>query len=321
MEMLKYFKALSDLTRLRLVNVLLHHELSVNELVTLTAMGQSRISRHLKILMDSEILDCRRDGVWAFYSVSRHSDGRKFIDAVKYLFEEKAPLTQDLLTARRLIEDRKVKTMQFFNTIAQNWDHLKQDILGRFDLNAAILNHMPSCSTAVDLGCGTGELLIHMTSAASHIIGVDSSAKMIDQARQRFINTPISPDLRLGELEHLPLSDSEADCAVISMVLHHMSNPVAAMLEINRILKPGGALIIADFEKHTNETMRNTYGDRWLGFHRHEISDFLDASGFSLTHAQTYPLHQNLTLNIFYAEKLMHNKGETHEYTSNKRFS
>ncbi len=321
MEMLKYFKALSDSTRIRLVNVLIHYELSVNELVALTDMGQSRISRHLKILMDSEILECRRDGVWAFYSVSKNSNGRKFIDAVKYLFEEEHPLTQDLLTAKRLIEDRKIKTMQFFNTIAQNWDHLKKDILGKFDLNTAILTHMPPCKTAVDLGCGTGELLSHMTSAAAHVIGVDSSARMIDQARQRFINTRVNPDLRLGELEHLPLSDNEADCAVISMVLHHMSNPVNAMLEINRILKPGGILIIADFEKHANENMRNTYGDRWLGFHRHEIADFLATSGFSLTNIQTYALHKDLTLNIFYAEKSNHYKGEPHAHPGNKKFS
>ena len=44
------FKALADETRLRLLRILLHHELSVNELVSILKMGQSRISRHLRVL-------------------------------------------------------------------------------------------------------------------------------------------------------------------------------------------------------------------------------------------------------------------------------
>ena len=50
---LVYFKALSDETRLRLVHILLHYELSVNELVRILGMGQSRVSRHLKILTEA----------------------------------------------------------------------------------------------------------------------------------------------------------------------------------------------------------------------------------------------------------------------------
>lgn len=47
---IRYFKALSDETRLRLTYVLERYELSVNELVSILEMGQSRVSRHLKIL-------------------------------------------------------------------------------------------------------------------------------------------------------------------------------------------------------------------------------------------------------------------------------
>ena len=47
------FKALADETRLRLLRILLHHELSVNELVSILKMGQSRISRHLRVLSDA----------------------------------------------------------------------------------------------------------------------------------------------------------------------------------------------------------------------------------------------------------------------------
>ena len=61
MKALRYLKALSDETRLRLALVLFHYELSVNELVSLLNMGQSRISRHLKILTEAGLLQSRRD--------------------------------------------------------------------------------------------------------------------------------------------------------------------------------------------------------------------------------------------------------------------
>ena len=50
---IRYFKALSDETRLRLTYVLERYELSVNELVSILEMGQSRVSRHLKILTEA----------------------------------------------------------------------------------------------------------------------------------------------------------------------------------------------------------------------------------------------------------------------------
>ena len=50
---IRYFKALSDETRLRLAYVLDRYELSVNELVSILEMGQSRVSRHLKILTEA----------------------------------------------------------------------------------------------------------------------------------------------------------------------------------------------------------------------------------------------------------------------------
>ena len=61
---LLFFKALSDETRLRLVHILLHYELSVNELVSILDMGQSRVSRHLKILTEAGLLTSRRWTSW-----------------------------------------------------------------------------------------------------------------------------------------------------------------------------------------------------------------------------------------------------------------
>jgi len=90
------FKALSDETRLRLLNLSLHHELNVNEIVRVLAMGQSRVSRHLKILTDSGLLTYRRDGLWIFYSAVSDGPGSDFIQSVRYLFESDRRFHLDL---------------------------------------------------------------------------------------------------------------------------------------------------------------------------------------------------------------------------------
>lgn len=303
MKSLNYFKALADITRIRIYNVLLYHELSVNELVQLLKMGQSGISRHLKILTESGLLNCRRHGIWAFYSADISNGSEKFIQAVQYLFKEESSLNQDLLRAQLIIKERNLETKQFFNTIAHKWDLLKLKILGSFDLNATIVENIVPGSEAADLGCGTGELLSVLKKHKIKAIGVDSSSSMLDESRKRFSGENDIVDLRLGELEHLPLRDQEVQVAVISLALHHLSDPGIALAEAKRILKPEGTLIIAEFEKHDNEILQKTYGDRWLGFNQEEVETWLIKNSFLLKKIEKHKVMQSLTIIIYKAIK------------------
>src|SRR5512136_1042292 len=66
---LKYLRALSDPTRLRIIALLEKDELSVHELQEITRLGQSRISTHLGLLQDAGFLESRRDGKRTFYQL------------------------------------------------------------------------------------------------------------------------------------------------------------------------------------------------------------------------------------------------------------
>lgn len=303
MDSLKYFKALSDETRIRLLNILLHHELKVGELVSVLEMGQSRISRHLKILADAGLVEHLREGVWGFYYIARSGPGRRFIDAVRYLFEDHPVYENDIRQAERIIEERKLSTLRFFDHIAPRWDLFKGEILGDFDLNQAIFKNVRTHRVGVDLGCGTGDLLKPMKRHAEKVIGVDSSPRMLEEARKQFQNAGGTFEIRLGEIEHLPLSDGEADFAVISLVLQYMAKPAAAVAEVSRILEQGGLFVIADFEKHNNSVLYEKYGARWLGFSRQEVEDWLKPNGFELIKVDKYQLEKGLPLNIYYAIK------------------
>ena len=308
---LSYFKALADETRVRLMHVLLHHELSVNEIVALMDMGQSRISRHLKILTDSGMIECRRDGAWAFYSAAAAGPAARFTHAIRPFFQAETRLARDLEKASDLVKHRGIQSRNFFNAIAGQWNALQQKVLGNFDLNGAILgcindymgDRADDCRLAVDLGCGTGELLLGLSKKSGFAVGIDSSRKMLDQAEKLLSPLASNVELRLGELEHLPVGNSEADLAVISMVMHHLPSPERVTLEVARILKKNGLFVIADFDKHTDETMREKYGDRWLGFSPEDIRTILNNSGFEALNIKTFQVQQSILLNITTARK------------------
>ncbi|GFM32508.1 ArsR/SmtB family transcription factor [Desulfovibrio subterraneus] len=299
---LPLIKALADETRLRLMHVLNRFELSVNELVSILEMGQSRVSRHLKILTGAGLLDSRRDGLWVFYSAPEEGPGREFIDALIPFINADHTLQADADMAAKIIEERARKTKQFFNSIAEDWDQLNRDVIGDFDLPGAIIGHMPRCKVALDLGCGTGTLLERMLEKALSVIGVDGSPRMLELAKRRLVEDADRVSLRIGELEHLPLRDGEADFAAINMVLHHLSHPGEALKEIRRVLRPGGLLALADFDRHDNEKMRSEYGDRWLGFDMTTLALKLTEAGFSLKSSKSHPVERGLSIHLIVAE-------------------
>ncbi len=295
-RLLTSFKALSDETRLRLAHVLGKYELNVNELTTLLGMGQSRVSRHLKILAESGLVTARRDGLWVFYSHGAGTEAAALWEALAAFIDPgEEPFAGDLRLARKILDERDVDTRHLFNNLAEDWDHINREILGDFDLTAAVLNLMPQCDTAVDLGCGTGAVLAGLKAKAARLIGVDGSPRMLELARRRFSGNE-SVSLRIGELDHLPLADGEAQFACLNMVLHHLSHPDEALREIRRILAPGSYLVVTDFDKHEMEAMRTEYGDRWLGFSPAEIKAILNRAGFEPEEPLRMPVRQGLSV-------------------------
>ena len=303
MDTLKQLKALADATRLRLYVLLLGHELNVNELVQVLDMGQSRISRHLKVLTECGLLASRRDGFFVYYHAPVTEEIQDLIRFVNRTLRPGSVYKEDVHRARAILEMRRQQTKLFFNRVAAHWQRLKKDILGDFDLGAQVLEKIPQTGILVDLGCGTGELLPRFAEKCRGVIGVDSSPEMLARAREGLPGTNQNIELRLGELEHLPLRDQEADAAVSNMVLHHVSVPAAGIREAARILQPGGLLLITDFAKHDQESLREKYGGVWLGFSREEIFQWLESAGFSLEEFQEYPVNHGVLIHEYLARK------------------
>ena len=112
---------------------------------------------------------------------------------------------------------------------------------------------------------------------------------MVEQARQLIAEQGLSNvDLRLGEMTHLPVADAEAEAVALNMVLHHAAQPAAVLLEINRVMRAGARLVIADLQKHDKEWVRDRLADQWLGFDPDELNGWLEQAG--LITEQVFPL-------------------------------
>ncbi len=286
-----------------MLHLLLHYELNVNELVRIMNMGQSRVSRHLKILSDSGLLASGRDGSYMYYSAVRNQEVEHLIRFIIQMGSSCPEFERDLENAQQMLEERKHQVRDFFNDLAEDWDRLKQEVLGDFSLARFIPERVSGSFAAADLGCGTGEMILELARYVERVIGVDSSSRMLEKARSRLKETQVDADLRLGELEHLPMRNEEADLVVMEMVLRHVAVPLEGLKEVSRVLKPGGIFLMAEFDSHDQEALRHRYGGIWAGFTIQQLRDWLEAAGLSSPDFQQHPVHQGLKVNVCTAVK------------------
>ncbi|WP_136514145.1 ArsR/SmtB family transcription factor [Geomonas edaphica] len=281
--MLELFKALADPCRLRLVGVLLNAELTVQELTQIMGMGQSRISRHLKILAEAGVLAVKRQGTWSYY---RAGDANPFFCAIRPEFErelEQLPeRREDLAAVAQALEARRKRSQEFFDRHAAQWDQLSRTLLPVPEYQKSLLDKVPEAAVLLEIGVGTGVLLAELARRAGRVIGVDHSPAMLEEARRRLAKVGVQgAELRLGDMNHLPLADGGAGCVVANMVLHHAARPETVLAEIARVLAPQGTLLVADLARHEQEWAREQLADQWLGFEDGELKGWLKGAGFS----------------------------------------
>ena len=107
-DLVKAFKALSDETRLRILNLLLGRECCVCEVMQVLNISEPRASRNLSALYDAGFLKLRREGLWALYSIDREGLQEHYtslIEAVKKALEGNETAVLD---RQRLQQTRRV---------------------------------------------------------------------------------------------------------------------------------------------------------------------------------------------------------------------
>ncbi len=106
-DVVKVFKALSDETRLRILNLLLEKECCVCEVMQALDISQTRASRNLSALYDAGFLKLRKDGLWSLYSINSEGLQRYFPDLIEVI--RKASAGSELVA---LDKERLKKTLR-----------------------------------------------------------------------------------------------------------------------------------------------------------------------------------------------------------------
>lgn len=275
-------KLLADSTRLRLISLLMKEELSVAELQEILDMGQSRISSHLALLRQGEIVTVRKDGKRTYYSVSDNLDPgqERLIRTACEAVSEREEIRSDQTNLERVVQKRKQIAERYFNEIAGSLG--KNYYPGRSwrGLGHFLLYMTPHIVIA-DLGAGEGEMSQLLARRAKTVFCIDNSPRMVEAGTELARSMGLENlHYLLGDIEEVPLEDESCDLALLSQAMHHAIHPERAVAEAFRILKPGGQIVILDLKEHNFEKARELYADYWLGFSENAVYQFLKGAGF-----------------------------------------
>ena len=224
---LKSLRALSDPTRLRIVALLEKDELSVNELQEITHMGQSRISTHLGLLQDAELVQSRREGKRTFYRLNQAADGtaREFIDVAVRGAKEMPEQAADQVNLKRILARRNDQQQLYFNQIAGRFDRSYGPGRSWQAFGQMLLRVLPPVVVA-DLGAGEGLLSELLARRCKKVIAVDNSEKIVAfGAAKAKKNGLKNLEFRLGDLQAPPIDPQSVDLVVLSQALHHAKEP------------------------------------------------------------------------------------------------
>lgn len=178
--------------------------------------------------------------------------------------------------------DKQEKVRRMFAAIAQSYDlnnrlhsFWQDQAWRRFAVRQAALI---GGETVVDVACGTGDLSIAFArarKAPARVIGIDYTREMLDVAerrRQAQLRAARGSDVERsicyieGDAQHLPLADATADVVSIAFGIRNVQEPKAALREFYRILRPGGRLVILEFDTPRLPVVKqlSTWYTNWL---------------------------------------------------------
>lgn len=281
-QALELIRLLGDATRLRLISLLRNESLSVVEIQEILSMGQSRISSHLALLKQADLVTDRREGKKSYYSFAEPKDARlrEICHGLLNTVAEEERFREDAMHLERILGKRRAHSEAYFNMVAERLG--KNYCPGRsWEAIGHFLLLLTPQIDIVDLGAGEGVLSQLLARRARSVICVDNAPAMVRLgSRLAKENDIANLSYQLGDIEKIPLADACADLALLSQALHHARHPERAIAEAMRILRPGGRLVILDLQEHDFEKARELYADQWLGFSANQLYAWLKQAGF-----------------------------------------
>ena len=281
--LLNALRAAAEPTRLRILALCLHGELTVSELMNILGQSQPRASRHLKLLSDAGLLERFQEGSWVFHRAAHDGQGRDVLVALQGLMPaDDITLARDAALLKEIKRDRAAQAAAYFRTNAIAWDEVRSLHVDDTEVENTILDMLPEygIEALLDVGTGTGRMLELLAPRIQSGLGIDASRDMLAVARSHLDHGGFHHcQVRQADMYRTPLSDAAYDAALIHQVLHFADDPAAAVAETARTIRPGGMMLIVDFAPHSLEQLRREHEHRRLGFSDGEIAEWMIEAG------------------------------------------
>ena len=282
-SVLSAMKAAAEPTRLRLLALCAHADLTVSDLVHILGQSQPRLSRHLKLLTEAGLLNRNREGSWVYFRLAHEGASASLAQTlVDALPDDDPTVLRDLERLEELMSDRAHRAEDYFRKVAEQWDELRALYVHDDEVEAQLsaLIAEEEVGDLLDIGTGTGRILEVLAGKVGHAVGVDMSPDMLLLARSKLERARLrNCVVRKGDMHNLPVGEGSFDAITIHQVLHYAERPAKAIQEAARVLRPGGRLFIVDFQAHGLDFLRSEHEHRWLGFEEDKMADWLTEAG------------------------------------------
>lgn len=269
-HLLAGLRAAAEPTRMRLIKVCAQQELTVSELTQILGQSQPRISRHLKLLCDAGLMERVREGAWAYFHLAGSgSDGDLARHLVDLIPDDDATIVRDLARLGTVMRDRAAVAADYFRHNAAAWDKIRSLHVEEDEVERGLAGLFPDTGIDdyLDIGTGTGRMLVLFGDRVGTCVGIDASREMLAMARANLAATGRhNCTVRQGDMYDLPWNGPSFDMVTVHMVLHYAVHPAAVIGEAARVLRPGGRLLVADFAPHGVETLRTEEAHQRMGF-------------------------------------------------------
>jgi demethylmenaquinone methyltransferase/2-methoxy-6-polyprenyl-1,4-benzoquinol methylase len=161
--------------------------------------------------------------------------------------------------------------------------HLSAPVYDFFIRNPQIdrivrLMDLPKRGYLLDAGGGTGRVSSHLVDLAAHVVVCDINHSMLKQMKKKKGLIPL-----LADVTTLPFSAGTFDSILVVDALHHFMNPRRAVMEMLRVIKPGGRLLIEEQDIERTPIKMVQIAERLVQLHSrflalHEIVTLFDAT-------------------------------------------
>ncbi len=292
------YRLLSDPFRLRLLALAAEEELALGELADLLAESQPNLSRQAAPLRQAGLLSERRHGTRTLVRLDAAAKSDPVVcDALR---AGRSMCEQDGSLARiaTIVRARDQKTREFF----ARPPHTDEPIVLAPELPvyiAALASLLDRRALAVDAGTGDGALLDVLAPAFDRVVALDRSTAQLARAERRVLargydNVAFFSG-EIGDPAVRRAVGSGADVVLAARVLHHAPLPRETVAALAALLIPGGHLLLLDYARHADESLRDAQADVWMGFEARELSDFARAAGLTNVSVRELPrgLFQN----------------------------